>query len=129
MSSQDWPPLAAVWFVRLVLFFVLFLRFFLLGWSLLPLAFLLLFLLEFLLLLLVFLFNALQLLLLFLFKLLLFLPLPCVVGLGQLPWLSLRLPLIDLRRFLRVRIVLLELLPLLNLLLLDSLAFLVLFQA
>jgi len=115
--------------------------------------FLLLFLLELLLLLIVFLFKLLKLLLLFLFQLMLFLLnllllslpgfplsfiglLPSLIDLWLLSLINLRLlflisrpvlPLFDLRRPLRIRIVLFHLLPLLDLLLLDPLALLVLF--
>src|SRR5262249_24592968 len=52
-----------------------------------------------------------------------------LIGLGLLSLVDLRRPLVGLRGPLRVRIVLLEFLSLLDLLLLDSLALLVLFQA
>ena len=114
--------------VRLVFFLVLLRRLVLFRWLgrlVLPLAFLLLFLLQPLLLLVVSLFKLLKLLLLFLFKLLLSLVgLLLALGVGVVP-LSIRIVLLLLPW--RVRIGLLELLPLLNLLLLDLLALLILF--
>ncbi len=124
------PPGRLVLFGRLVLLC----RFLLLGWPVLFLMFLLLFLLEFLLLLIVFLLKLLQLLLLFLFELLS--PLISLL----LSWVWLRRSLVWLRRsliglrlllllpLLGVSIFLFELLALLRLLLLDSLALLILFR-
>jgi len=120
---------------RLILFcrLVLFCRFFL------PLMFLLLSLFQLLLLLIVFLFELLELLLLSLLKLLLFLlELLLLLLLGfALSLIDLLRPLIDLRRLslfdlrrsLRIRIALFQLLALLDLLLLDPLALLILFGA
>lgn len=143
LFSVVWLIFLLVRFRRFFLFrrLVLFCRLFL------PLTFHLLFLFHSLLLLLVSLFELLKLLLLFLLELFLFLfllPLPLVIHRGLLslltlrllpllhlrrPLVSLRLALVNLRRALRVRMVLVQFLSLLDLLLFDFLAFLVLFQA